>query len=186
MRFARRQPAPLPRLGAIPTFAMHDQRAREITDGTLRGAVSVVDFFFTSCPVSCPRLTSRLADVERRLAARHPDRAAFPARLVSISVDPENDTPARLAEYARKYGANDDRWWFLTGDAASLSAVVVQGFKVDYRKADPDLGIGDIMHGNWFVLVDVGGQIRGYYLSDEASRVDDLVADVERLVHEGA
>ncbi len=172
---------PLPLLGAVPAFTMRDQRARPVSSDALRGQVSIVDFFFTSCTASCPRLMGRMADVEKMLAARSPDRDKLRVRLVSITVDPENDTPGKLAEYATRYHANPDRWWFLTGEADALQRVVVDGFKVHYEKADPAMGIGEIMHGNWFILVDARGAIRGYYLSDDAKRVEELVDDAARL-----
>jgi protein SCO1/2 len=178
---ARARARALPDLGAIPAFSMRDQRGVDRTAASLAGSVEIVDFFFTSCPVMCPKLTAKLASVEATLAERHPDRAALPIRLISISVDPENDSPDKLAAYARRYGANDERWWFLTGDPAALERVVVDGFKMTYAKADPSRGIEQIMHGNWFVLVDREGRIRGYYLSDDDRRVAALVEDAEAL-----
>ena len=173
--------AALPVLGDVPAFAMKDQRARPMTNASLRGEVSIVDFFFTSCTASCPRLMARMADVEKMLAAKASDRAKLGVRLVSITVDPENDTPPKLAEYAKRYQADPDRWWFLTGEADALQRVVVEGFKVHYQKADPSMGIGEIMHGNWFLLIDASGKIRGYYLSDDPARVEELVSDAVRL-----
>ena len=92
----------LPSLGELPTFAFRDQRERPVSDASLRGSVNIVDFFFTSCPIACPKLTKRLAEVEQLLSERNRDRASLPVRLVSISVDPENDTPAKLADYAKR------------------------------------------------------------------------------------
>jgi protein SCO1/2 len=172
---------PLPTLGDVPAFAMKDQRARPLTADSLKGQVSIVDFFFTSCTASCPRLMARMAEVETKLQKAAPDRGKLGVRLVSITVDPENDTPEKLADYAKRYHADADRWWFLTGPAEALQNVVVEGFKVHYQKADPSIGIGEIMHGNWFVLVDAKGKIRGYYLSDDPARVDELVTDAVRL-----
>src|SRR5205823_2030054 len=74
----------------------------------LRGRVWVANFIFTSCTSSCPRLTSKMAIVQRR--ARNTDESVH---LVSFSVDPDNDTPARLAAYAEQYHYNPLRWTFL-------------------------------------------------------------------------
>lgn len=177
----RRPPRPLPTLGEVPAFSMRDQRARTVTADSLRGTVNIVDFFFTSCPSSCPRLMARMADVEKMLAAKGSNRDQLGVRLVSISVDPENDTPAKLAEYSALYHADPEHWWYLTGDVNALEKIVVDGFKVHYQKADPSIGIGEIMHGNWFVLVDARGKIRGYYLSDDPKRITELVDDAVRL-----
>jgi len=164
----------LPELGAIPSFTMRDQAAAIVTDRDFRGRVSIVDFFFTSCPVMCPRLAARMAELRDRLVAqqRSSDRHI---QLVSISVDPETDTPERLREYAGRFKAERSSWSFLTGAADDLPRIVVEGFKTQYEKPNSTLGIVEIMHGNWFILVDGSGKIRGYYLAD-------LPADIERLL----
>jgi protein SCO1/2 len=77
----------------------------------------LVNFIFTSCTAICPLTTAVFAQVQATLEAR-----GKPFRLLSISIDPEQDTPARLREYAAKFGAGAD-WHFLTGDAASAQAV---------------------------------------------------------------
>jgi len=170
----------LPIFGAVPPLQMRDQHARTVTAADLQGGVNIIDFFFTSCPVSCPRLTRRLADVQQRLEAER-DSAFKHVNLVSISVDPENDTPARLLEYARRFGAHDDRWTFLTGPGEDLHRIIVDGFKMEYQSADPALGIAEVMHGNWFVLTDRAAQIRGYYLAESPAQVDQLLRDARAL-----
>jgi protein SCO1/2 len=98
---------------------------------------------------------------------------------VSITVDPERDTPARLSEYAGRFGADPTRWWFLTGDSREIQRVVVDGFKVQLRR--DGAGIGDVMHGNWFVLVDQAGNMRGAYLATDDASLRALVDDARAL-----
>ena len=89
---------PLPVLGAVPAFHLVDERGAPLRERRPCAATStVVDFIFTRCPSSCPRLTARMAELQARLAKDGSD-----ARLVSFSVDPENDTPPVLAAYAAK------------------------------------------------------------------------------------
>jgi protein SCO1 len=165
---------PLPIFGQVPAFQLVDERGAAFTSGSLLGHTTVVDFIFTRCPSSCPRLTARMGEIQARLA-----KNGSGVHLASFSVDPENDTPAVLSQYAAKAGADLDRWSFVTGPVDDVIKVVVQGFKVSAAKVASDAGDYDVTHGDWLVLVDRAGQIRGYYGSDVGT--DALVDDAERL-----
>jgi protein SCO1 len=166
----------IPVYGHVPAFTLVDHQGAPFTTDTMRGHVSVVDFIFTRCPSSCPRLTATMADLQSRLA-----RARSSARLVSFSVDPENDTPAVLTAYASRAGADPARWSFVTGPADDVERAVVLGFKISAAKIEKPAGDYDVTHGNWFVLVDARGNIRGYYATDEAGTLDRVVRDVTAL-----
>ena len=170
---------PLAVYGHVPSFQLVDQSGAPFVDAAMLGHVSIVDFIFTRCAASCPRLTARMADLQGRLV-----REGSGARLVSFSVDPENDTPPVLADYATHAGADPARWSFVTGPIDSVKAAVVIGFKVAVEKV-PDSTKGtndyDVTHGDWFVLVDARGDLRGYYTTEEPHEVDRLVRDVLRL-----
>jgi len=168
-----------PGLGHIPSFEMPDQRGRPVSDRALRGQAIVVDFFFASCTTSCPMLTTRMLAVET-VVEEHERRIGrrLPVHLVSITLDPENDTPDVLNQYAARYGVDADRWSFLSGRSADLDRVVVRGFGTTFRRADPAAGIATIMHGEWLVLVDGEGTIRGYYAASDPERMAALVHDV--------
>ncbi len=167
---------PLPLFGQVPAFQLVDERGAPYTAGSLQGHTTVVDFIFTRCPSSCPRLTARMGELQKRLA-----KDGSGVRLASFSVDPENDTPAVLSQYAAKAGADLDRWTFVTGPVDDVIKVVVQGFKVSAAKVASSAGDYDVTHGDWFVLVDRAGRIRGYYGSEDGSDVSTLVHDAERL-----
>jgi len=173
---AMRPRPPLPVLGAVPAFRLVDQRGAPYTADTMAGHVNVVDFIFTRCPASCPRLTARMAELQARLAKDGSD-----ARLVSFSVDPENDTPPVLADYAAKTHADPARWTFVTGPVNDVASAVVLGFKVSAIKRETGAGDYDVTHGDWFVLVDRAGKIRGYYPTEEPADFARLVDDTERL-----
>jgi protein SCO1/2 len=175
---ARQPPPPMAVYGHVPTFQLVDQGGAPFTDGSMAGHVNVVDFIFTRCAASCPRLTARMADLQGRLA-----RAGSSARLVSFSVDPDNDTPAVLAEYAARAGADPSRWSFVTGPVDTVKAAVVGGFKIALEKLPKGANDYDVTHGDWFVLVDPTGKLRGYYTTDEPNDLDRVLIDVQRLEH---
>ncbi len=166
----------LPVYGHLPQFHLVDERGKPFTTESMLGRVNVVDFIFTRCSSSCPRLTSRMADVQSRLAGGEPG-----VRLVSFSVDPENDTPPVLAAYAAKAHADPARWTFVTGPLDDIERAVVLGFKISAAKIEKGASDYDVAHGEWFVLVDPSGDIRGYYPTDEPDEMAALTRDVLRL-----
>jgi protein SCO1 len=163
-------------LGHVPAFSLRDQHGKTVTDQDLRGSVWVANFVFTRCGTVCPTLTAKFKALQTRLDELEG------VRFVSISVDPEHDTPEVLKEYAARYAAGE-RWHFLTGPLADIERTVVQGFKVHRGEPTPnelDPSLVDIMHGEHFVLVDREGTIRGYYRAEQDS-LKELEADVHTL-----
>jgi protein SCO1/2 len=166
--------------GRVPAFSLTDQRGRVVTPRDYAGKVWVASFVFTRCPSVCPLLTAKMASLQKRLGSR-PN-----LRFVSISVDPEHDTPQVLAQYAQKFGADPERWRFLTGPLADIERTVVKGFKIHMGQATPhatDPTLVEIMHGEHFVLVDAQGTIRGYFPTDQAglAELEQAVDDLERV-----
>ncbi len=151
-------PAPPPILGALPAFELTDEASRVFGAAELRGRPYVADFVYTGCTGGCPLLTARMASLQEKLAETS-------VRLVTVTVDPARDTPARLAEYGRRAGADFSRWSFLTGSPEAVRDLVVHGFKVTMGKAEAD-DPGEILHDGHLVLVDGAGRIRGYYAAD--------------------
>ena len=156
-----------PTLGDVPAFTLTDQTGHAFGTADLRGKVWVANFIFTSCAESCPLLSQKMADVMRRARQLGPD-----FHLVSLTVDPERDTPARLAEYGARFGAPPHKWSFLTGPMDVIQAAVVDGFKEGMGRtplpAAADAGPGaptfwEIFHGEHLVLVDRQLRIRGYF-----------------------
>jgi protein SCO1/2 len=171
---------PLPVYGDVPGFNLVDQRGAPYTRGSMLGHTTVVDFIFTRCASSCPRLTARMAELQGRLQSARSD-----VRLVSFSVDPENDTPSVLSSYAATAHADPARWTFVTGPVDDVSRAVVLGFKVSAAKVATGANEYEVTHGDWFVLVDAKGKLRGYYSTAEGADFDALVADVLRLERDG-
>jgi len=175
--------APLPVLGTLPNFELQNQEGRTVKFRDYQGAVKVVNFIFTSCPNSCPLLTQQMKKIQERMSS-----ARTNVHLMSISVDPETDTPAVLKEYGAKYNADFKQWSFLTGQLESIEKVVVGGFKIAMAKekpAKPDATstLMDITHGEHFVIVDQLGQIRAYTRADNNEQINEIVRKVAILMN---
>jgi protein SCO1 len=164
---------PLPVLGSVPAFHFTDQNGAPFGPETLHGKAWVADFIFTRCPTVCPLMTERLAAVEPRLGQK--------VDLVSLSVDPDYDTPERLRAFAKEHGAATPRWHFLTGDSKDVQRAVTDGFKISLSKEGPNDDFLSIVHGVHAVLVDADGHIRGYYDSTDPEAMERLVRDAHRL-----
>lgn len=162
----------LPELGAVTEFqliAAAEETPFALED--LKGKVSVVDFIFTSCGGICPVMTNNLSDVHRMFSEEEG------VQFVSVSVDPETDTPEVLREYAKRNRANPDRWHFLTGDLEAVHSLAVDGFKIGSVE-DP------LIHSPHFVLVDRAGNIRGYYTGTDPEEKARIADDIRTLLAE--
>lgn len=167
------KPRPLAVYGEIPDFVLTAQTGEEFRSGSLKGKVWVADFIFTNCTGPCPRMSSQMRQVQRA-ANDLPD-----VRLVSFTVDPARDTPEVLAAYARRFRAEPDRWYFLTGPREILHQLKREAFKL----GEVD---GSLNHSTYFVLVDQQSRVRGYYGTSEGKSLQQLVADVKRLLEESS
>jgi len=163
--------------GKVPDFNLRDQTDSPASLSNLAGNVWMGDFMFTSCPDICPTLTARMATV----AAKYETNERV--RFVSISVDPGTDTPAKLADYAARFGAKYPTWRFLTGDATEVRHVVVYGFKMLMEKAPATATQPEtILHGSKFILVDGKGVIRAF---PDPKAPGELEAYLDLLLAEG-
>jgi protein SCO1/2 len=159
----RREPEPPPVLSQLPAFTLTDEQGRSYGSDELRGTVYIASFFFTRCPSICPALMHDVARLQEGFASRGIEGI----RLVSITVDPENDTPTVLKDYSQALHADPARWTFLTGPPERVRDLVVAGFKTPMDRADTGPGSAmDIAHTGKIVLVDGSGRIRGYYGTD--------------------
>ena len=167
-------------LFAAPQFELTDQNGDLFDSSELAGRVWIANFMFTLCPGTCPVQTAKLAELQTRIGKwPHGNRVRF----LSITVDPELDTPTRLLEYAQRNGADPDRWKFLTGERAELWRLSKEGFKfpVADNAADP---ANPITHSARFVLVDAQSRVRGVYDSLDAEEIRKLLTDAQLLLSE--
>jgi protein SCO1 len=164
----------LPSYGVVPDFKLTDQSGRTFDSRSqLDGKVWVANFIFTTCAGPCPRMTSQL----RRIRDEAQDRSEL--RLVSFTIDPERDTPAALAEYGKRFGADPDKWFFLTGTQSDLNSLSRKTFML----GNVD---GSLEHSTRFVLVDRKSRIRGFYDSSDPEKIQALAADLRTLLRESA
>ena len=162
----RRQPLPV--LETVPDFTLTDQTGQEFRSSQmLVGKVWVADFVFTHCPGPCPLMSSRMRKIQQHFSGGD-------VKLVSFTVDPARDTPNVLAEYGKHFGARDG-WYFLTGPVPVLEQLAHRTFKLAEINSE-------LEHSTYFVLVDKSGHIRGYYPTDTAERLEQLIADCATLL----
>jgi protein SCO1 len=160
----------LPVLAELPQFSLVDENGQKFTREDMLGRVWITDFVFTSCADACPRLQQKMKGLQDRLI---PVEQGGGVSLLSISVDPERDTPELLRQNAETYGARKGLWRYLTGDQKEVERTVVKGFHTAMAKMPgptPESAF-DIMHGERLVLVDRAGRIRGFYDADEPDAV---------------
>jgi len=163
---------PLPVLGEVQAFQLTDQLGRTFSsDSALNGHVWVADFVFTHCEGPCPRMSSHMHSLQ--------DKTDAGVKLISFTVDPARDTPPVLAEYAKKFDADSNRWLLLTGDVATLNKLDQDAFKLGSVN-----GGDDIEHSTYFGLVDKKGRIRGLYGISAGDPVQNIVRDAARLERE--
>ena len=175
-----RRKVELPRYGQLPPFTLSDGAGQPFGTAQLDGRVWVADFIFTTCPEICPRMTEEMSRLQTWLINRGLDRSV---RLVSVSVDPDRDTPEKLRAYAHQFHARPDTWTFVTGSQQKIEEAVVHGFKVAVSREKDDSQDGfAIVHGTKFVLVDAKQQIRGYYDASDAASMAKLRDDAQALV----
>ena len=161
--------------GTVPAFELTNQDDQPFGTRQLDGKIWIVDFIFSTCPGPCPMISSRMAELQKPLEKTD-------VRLVSITVDPEKDTPEVLRGYARKLEAQTSRWNFLTGPRATIYDLSRSGFKLPVEESGDQLRVP--VHTTRAVLVDRHGTIRGYYDLLAADTPTKLVADVHQLLRE--
>jgi protein SCO1/2 len=154
----------------LPEVSLIDQHGAEVSLASLKGKPVLIDFIYTSCASTCPMLTAKMAAIARKLGPA----LGADVRIVSVSLDPEHDSPAELAKYAQSHGASEAGWIFLTGPPAKIDQVLAL-FKLR-RTRESD---GSITHSiSAFLLGPDGRQIRQYNALDVSP--DAVAADVDR------
>lgn len=162
---------PLPVYGQIKDFQLTDSKGEQFQSSQLKNKVWVADFFFTTCGTICPIMTRNMNSLYG-VYKLNPN-----VEFVSISVNPEQDTPDVLARYAQKYQVSTNNWNFLTGPREAITDLTVKSFKIGSIE-DP------IFHSANFVLVDKSGRIRGYYDGTVKEEVLELSKDLKQLIKE--
>lgn len=140
----------------VPNFELTDQNNKKITNKDMLGKVYLVEFFFSRCPTICPVMNSNMRAIEDEI--NNPDFG-----IISISIDPENDTPELLKQHAKRIGVKSPNWHFLTGNRDYIGKVADQ-FNI-YVGDKEDEG-ENLNHSGMIALVDQEGNIRCRYNKD--------------------
>jgi protein SCO1 len=179
----QQQQQPLDVYGSAPDFQLTDQTGATFSSQALAGHVTLLDFIYTRCTDACPLLSATFQQTMRQLS----DEKLLGSRvtLVSLSVDPQHDTPSVMAEYGQQFKADPATWKMLTGDWDQVYDVVT-GFKVDTRPPRPAAdapapGGTELTHSTRIVLMDAQQQVRAYLEGQDATP-DDLVKAVKRVL----
>ena len=162
----------LVRTTVAPPFELIDQDGRRVTQADFAGRVQLLDFLFTQCPGPCPIVTARHVEVQRALG----DDVNAGVQFVSISLDPENDTPAAMRAYGAARGADFGNWSFLGADAETLDAVV-RSYAVGKTRNEA----GEIEHLVVTFLIDGRGRILARYMGLD-HQAATIAADVTAAV----
>jgi protein SCO1 len=160
----------------LGSFRLIERSGQPVTEADLADDVWVAAFIFTRCPSSCPRISAVMKGLQSPLGIAG-------VRLVSLSVDPDHDTPEVLARYANGVGADRDRWWFLTGKQEEIVDLILNRFHLPIEKnpgVDADSKAEAVRHSPRLVLVDRGNTVVGYFDSDDPEAVRELVAKARR------
>jgi protein SCO1/2 len=158
----RKRPAPkLPVLGQVADFTLTNQANQVVTLADLRGRVWVADIIFTRCSGPCPRMTKQMQSLQDAL----PQTSG--AKLVTLTTDPEFDSPGVLKKYPGRLGLNaTDRWIFLTGAKKEIAGLAIDSLKLTAVEKKPEerTDADDLfIHSTIFVAVDKQARLRGVF-----------------------
>ena len=141
----------------LADFRLTDRTGREVTRADVAGKFLVVNFVFTSCSISCLLVNQQMADIQR-LAAGQND-----VQLLSLTVDPRTDTPPVLAQFAARFGADTNRWFFLTGDKPQLYGLIETSFLTREPLSQNLPMPGGFVGTERIALMDRTGRVRRYF-----------------------
>ena len=159
---------------SIPSFSFTDQNGETVNEKTFDGKIYVADFFFTSCPGICKKLTANLSLVQKEFL--NDDKVL----LISHSVTPDTDSVARLKNYAMNNNVMNHKWRLVTGNKNEIYSIARESYF-----ADEDMGVkkdaNDFLHTENMLLIDKHRRIRGVYKGTSVAEINNLIADIKTL-----
>jgi cytochrome oxidase Cu insertion factor (SCO1/SenC/PrrC family) len=186
-KMERTRPAMLPVIGQISDFTLTNQNGQFATLADLTNHVWVADIIFTRCAGPCPRMTGQMKSLQDLLPP------TSDAKLVTLTTDPDFDTPSVMKRYGEHFGADFNRWTFLTGTKAEIAALASGSLKLSAMpvKLEDQKSVADLfIHTTIFVVVDKHAQLRGIFETggDGVDWTNDvqskLLATIHQLEHE--
>ncbi|HVU27662.1 MAG TPA: SCO family protein [Verrucomicrobiae bacterium] len=156
-------------------FSLTDRGGKTVTREDVAGKFLVVDFLFTSCSLTCPAVNQQMAEIQR-LTTNQPD-----VKLVSLTVDPHDDTPDVLAKYGERFGADTNRWLLLTGEKAQLYNLIGTSFLTADLNDPFTYMPGNFSHTERIAVVDARGNVRAYFDGLSQNVADAVVKEIAEL-----
>lgn len=156
----------------IPDFSFINQNGEEVNLEAFEDKIFVVNYFFTTCPTICPKISKHMAYLQNSFR-NHDD-----VKFLSHTVDPKHDSVNVLREYADLYEAKDDVWHLVTGDKEKLYNQAKVGYKIIAAEGD------GFTHSEKLILVDKNKNIRGYYDGTNEKEVEKLLSEIWILTYE--
>ncbi|MDC0126276.1 SCO family protein [Flavobacteriaceae bacterium] len=160
----------------IAPFELTNQNGEIITQNDYQNKIYIADFFFTTCPTICPKMTENMARIQAQIID-DPQ-----VKLLSFSVTPRIDSVAQLKRYAIEKGVNDQKWNLVTGPKKEIYTLARKSFLA--VKEDGDGGAYDMIHTENFILVDTKKRIRGFYDGTDPMAMEELMLDISVLKRE--
>ena len=160
----------------IPDWSFENQNSQIISSEQLDNKIKLVDFFFTSCPTICPRMTLNMHKIQSKLKKN----CLTDIELLSFTVDPIKDSSEKLLEYANTYNVDSTNWNMLTGDQSSIYDLGVNGFLVPNQ--EDALAPGGFLHSEKLILIDQFNRIRGYYDGTDSLNIPIIVQHIQSLL----
>lgn len=159
----------------VPSFSFTDQNGKTITDSIMHNNVTIVDFFFTTCPSICIDMAKNMRKVQQHFIN---DSNIV---ILSHTVDPERDSVQQLFKYAVENDVNSKIWHLLTGDKKDIYRQARNGYFIAAEQQG-DGGSNDFIHDQKFIIIDKERRIRGYYDGTDDTQVEQMIKDVEKLL----
>jgi len=160
----------------IAPFKLVNQNGETITELNYQDKIYVADFFFTTCPSICPKMTENMGLIQKQILN---DEQVM---LLSFSVTPQIDSVPQLKKYAIEKGVVDSKWNLLTGDKKEIYTLARKSYLA--VKEDGDGGPYDMIHTENFILIDPEKRIRGFYDGTDSQAMEALLSDIQLLKKE--
>ena len=160
----------------IGAFSLINQNGLKVTEQDYRNKIYVADFFFTTCPGICPKMTANMGLIQEAIKEDNQ------VKLISFSVTPEIDSVAQLKKYALEKGVIDAKWNLLTGEKKHIYDLARKSFFA--AKNDGDGNNNQLIHTENFILIDPDKRIRGFYDGTDSNVMKKLIADIKILQKE--
>jgi protein SCO1 len=167
----------IPPIGEVKPFRFTNQDGQPVTEQSMQGKITAVEYFFTTCKGICPRMNNNLRTIIYEPYKDEPD-----FQILSHTCDPETDSVATLKRYADSLGVNTQKWVFLTGRKDSLYDMARHSYKIDDPANNLTSIKDDFLHTQFLALVNRKGEVVKIYDALKVSELNDMKEEVAKLL----